>query len=425
MTDQHKPPAPDKPPAAEAPQPAPEPPAVEAPATPSPAAPAPESAAPPAPEEPAAAQRRRLLLHMPVDVRSASLVVLAVLASVFALQWGQAVFIPLMLSLLLTYALSPLVEMLHRWRLPRWIGAAIILVGLFGGIGWTGYSLSGNASQLVDSLPVAAQKLGQAMRRDKGASATPLESVQQAAAQLEKAAEENSARVASRRGVARVIIERPGFNVRDYLLSGTVGLLSALGQLTLVAFLTYFALCSGDTFRRKLIKITGSSLQKKKVTVHVLDDITRNIERYLLVQILVSVVVGVATGLAFWVIGVENAAVWGIIAAVTNLIPYIGSVIVLVAAGLVAFLQFNSLQMGVLVGGVSLAIHTVIGNLLMPWLTSRTSRMNPVAVFVGVIFWGWLWGIWGLLLGIPITMVIKSICDRVEDLQPIGELLGE
>ena len=257
------------------------------------------------------------------------------------------------------------------------------------------------------------------------ASATPLDNVQQAAAQLEKAAEENSARVASRKGVARVIIERPGFNVRDYLVSGTVGLLSAMGQLTLVAFLTYFALCSGDTFRRKLIKITGSSLQKKKVTVHVLDDITRNIERYLLVQILVSAIVGVATGLGFWAIGMENAAVWGIIAAVTNLIPYIGSVIVLAAAGLVAFLQFNSLQMGVVVAGMSLGIHTIVGNLLMPWLTSRTSRMNPVAVFVGVIFWGWLWGIWGLLLGIPITMVIKSICDRVEDLQPIGELLGE
>jgi predicted PurR-regulated permease PerM len=422
----------DKPAAAEAPPP-PEPkpePAAEPPQAaavepaPAPEAQEPEPVTEPEPEPPAPA-RDRLLLHMPVDVRSASLVVLAVLASVFALQWGQAVFIPLMLSLLLTYALSPLVDLLHRWKLPRWIGAALILVGLFGGLGWTGYSLSGSASQLLDSLPVAAQKLGQAMRRDKGASATPLESVQQAAAQLEKAAEENSARVAARKGVARVVIERPGFNVRDYLLSGTVGLLSAMGQLTLVAFLTYFALCSGDTFRRKLIKITGSSLQKKKVTVHVLDDITRNIERYLLVQILVSGVVGVATGLAFWALGVENAAVWGIIAAVTNLIPYIGSVIVLAAAGLVAFLQFNSLQMGIVVGGVSLAIHTIIGNLLMPWLTSRTSRMNPVAVFVGVIFWGWLWGIWGLLLGIPITMVIKSICDRVEDLQPIGELLGE
>jgi len=402
-------------------EPAGEPPQPAA-AAPLPPEPEPESRPEPPPPAP---QRERLLLHMPVDVRSASLVVLAVLASVFALQWGQAVFIPLMLSLLLTYALSPLVELLHRWKLPRWIGAGMILMGLFGGLGWTGYSLSGSATQLLDSLPVAAQKLGQAMRRDRGASATPLDNVQQAAAQLEKAAEENSARVASRKGVARVIIERPGFNVRDYLVSGTVGLLSAMGQLTLVAFLTYFALCSGDTFRRKLIKITGSSLQKKKVTVHVLDDITRNIERYLLVQILVSAIVGVATGLGFWAIGMENAAVWGIIAAVTNLIPYIGSVIVLAAAGLVAFLQFNSLQMGVVVAGMSLGIHTIVGNLLMPWLTSRTSRMNPVAVFVGVIFWGWLWGIWGLLLGIPITMVIKSICDRVEDLQPIGELLGE
>ncbi|MNP99555.1 MULTISPECIES: AI-2E family transporter [Variovorax] len=415
-------PAPERPVAADEPPPAPAP----VPAPPvdpvEPAAPVEPSATA---EEATSALRRRFVLHMPVDVRSASLVVLAVLASVFALRWGQAVFVPLMLSLLLNYALSPLVERLHRWYVPRWIGAAAILLGLFGGLGWTGYSLSGSASQLLDSLPVAAQKLGQAMRRDKNASATPLDSVQQAAAQLEKAAEENSARVASRKGVARVVIERPGFNVRDYLLSGTVGLLNALGQLTLVAFLTYFALCSGDTFRRKLIKITGPSLQKKKVTVHVLDDITRNIERYLLVQILVSGLVGLTTGLAFWLLGVENAAVWGIIAAVTNLIPYIGSVIVLVAAGLMAFLQFSSIEMALLVGGVSLAIHTVVGNLLMPWLTSRTSRMNPVAVFVGVIFWGWLWGIWGLLLGIPITMVIKSICDRVEDLQPIGELLGE
>ncbi|RZI63315.1 MAG: AI-2E family transporter, partial [Variovorax sp.] len=354
--------------------------------------------------------------------RSAALVVLAVLAGVFALHWAAAVFIPLMLSLLATYALSPVVDRLERWRVPRVLGAAVLLLGIGGAFGWTGYSLSGSAAQLVDSLPVAAQKLRLAVVRGPRDNASALDTVQQAAAQLEQAAQ---AAPAARRGVQRVIVERQPFNVRDYLWSGTIGLMTAAGQLTLVAFLTFFALCSGNTFRRKLVKITGHSLQKKKITVHVLDDITGHIERYLLVQIGSSVLVGVATGLAFWAIGLESAAVWGIVAAVTNLIPYVGSIIVMGASALVAFLQFNGVEMALLVGGTSLLIHTLVGNLLVPWLTSRTSRMNPVAVFIGVIFWGWLWGIWGLLLGIPIMMIVKSICDRVEDLQPIGELLGD
>ncbi|MBB1600098.1 AI-2E family transporter [Variovorax sp. UMC13] len=373
-------------------------------------------------QEAAEEARDRVLLQMPVDVRSASLVLVAVLASVFALHWAAAVFIPLMLSLLATYALAPVVNRLVRWHVPRALAAAAILLAIGGALGWTGYSLSGSATELVDSLPLAAQKLRLAMVRGPSDNASALDTVQKAAAQLEQAAQ---AAPAARRGVQRVIVERPPFNVRDYLWSGTVGLMTAAGQLTLVAFLTFFALCSGDTFRRKLVKIAGNSLSKKRVTVHVLDDITGHIQRYLLVQIASSALVGVATGLAFWAIGLENAAVWGILAAVTNLIPYVGSVIVMGASALVAFLQFNGVEMALGVGGTSLLIHTLVGNLLVPWLTSRTSRMNPVAVFIGVIFWGWLWGIWGLLLGIPIMMVVKSICDRVEDLQPIGELLGD
>ena len=398
--------------------PAPEsvPPPVPEPVPPAVASPAPQpDAAPPEPD--------RVLLHMPVDVRSASLAVLAVLGCVFALHWAAAVFIPLMLSLMLTYALAPVVDKLQDWHLPRWIGAAIVLLGLAGALGWTGYRLSDSASELLDALPAAAQKLRQAVRT-KPTTANPLDTVQKAASQLEQAAQENAAKVTAPRGVQRVIVERPGFNVRDYLVSGTLGLVTAVGQLTLIAFLTYFALCSGDTFRRKLVRM-APGWTEKKVTVKVLDDITAQIERYLLVQILTSAIVGLATGVAFWSLGLENAAVWGIVAAVTNLIPYVGSLIVMAASALVAFLQFNGIEMTLAVAGASLLIHTLVGNLLTPWLTSRTSRMNPVAVFVGVIFWGWLWGIWGLLLGVPVMMVIKAVCDRVEDLQPIGELLGD
>ena len=181
---------------------------------------------------------------------------------------------------------------------------------------------------------------------------------------------------------------------------------------------------SGNTFRRKLLKLAGPRLSSKKITLQALDEITGQIQRYLQVQLLTSALVGVLTGAALFAVGLENAAVWGIAAGVLNLVPYVGSLVTAVASAMVGFLQFGSLNMAMLVGGVSLVIHTVVGNLLTPWLTSRASRMNPVAIFAGLLAWGWLWGVWGLLLGIPILMMVKSLCDRVDDLKPVGEFLG-
>ena len=222
----------------------------------------------------------------------------------------------------------------------------------------------------------------------------------------------------------RVVVESSRFNVKDYLWSGTMGLLALIGQSTVVVFLTYFLMLSGDTFRRKLIKLAGPTLSKKKITLQELNEITGQIQRYLQVQLLTSALVGVMTGLAFFAIGLENAAVWGIAAGVLNLVPYVGSLVTAAASALVGFLQFGSLNMALAVGGASVLIHTFVGNLLTPWLTSRASRLSPVAVFVGLLAWGWLWGVWGLLLGIPILMIVKSVCDRVDDLKPIGECLG-
>jgi predicted PurR-regulated permease PerM len=174
-----------------------------------------------------------------------------------------------------------------------------------------------------------------------------------------------------------------------------------------------------------MVKLAGPRLSQKKITVQALDEISAHIQRFLFVQLATSAVVGVATGLAFYFIGLEHAAVWGIAAGVTNLIPYLGAVIVGVGASIVGFMQFNAIDMGLFVGAVSFGIHAVVGNVLTPWWTGRSSRMNAFAVFVGVLAFGWLWGIWGLLLGTPILMVVKTICDRIEDLKPIGEFLGD
>jgi predicted PurR-regulated permease PerM len=158
--------------------------------------------------------------------------------------------------------------------------------------------------------------------------------------------------------------------------------------------------------------------------VQVLDEIGEQIHRYMQVQVFTSVLVGIVTWLAFMAIGLEQAAVWGVLAFVLNFVPYIGSIALTGGAALVAFVQFGSVNMALAVAGISLAIHVISGNLLTPWLTSRTNRLNAVTVFVGVLAFGWLWGIWGLLLGVPILTTVKAVCDRVEDLQPIGELLG-
>ena len=155
-----------------------------------------------------------------------------------------------------------------------------------------------------------------------------------------------------------------------------------------------------------------------------MEEINAQIQRYLVVQVAVSVIVGLATWCAFYLLGMRQSAVWGVVAAVTNLIPYVGAVIVGGGAATVALVQFGTVEMALVVGAVSFGIHTLVGNLLTPWWMGRASRMSPFAVFVAVLVFGWLWGISGLLLGVPILLVIKSICDRVEDLKPIGELLG-
>ncbi|MBI2726789.1 MAG: AI-2E family transporter [Polaromonas sp.] len=366
--------------------------------------------------------REPIQIHMPVSVRNLSMVLLASFAGLYVLYWAKAVFIPFMLGLLASYALSPLVNWAETKGVPRSVGAGVLLLAILGAMGTTAYSLSDEAGKLVDSMPAAAQKFTDALKNRRTAQGSTLDTVQKAATQIEQATQ--GAPATNTRGAMRVVIEPTRFNIKDYLWSGTIGLIALLGQFTAVVFLAYFLMVSGDTFRRKLVRLAGPSLSTKKITLEALDEITGQIQRYLQVQLLTSAIVGVLTGVALAFIGLENAAVWGIVAAVLNLVPYVGSLVTAGASALVGFLQFGSLNMALLVGGASLVIHTVVGNLITPWLTSRASRMNPVAVFAGLLAWGWLWGVWGLLLGIPILMIFKAVCDRVEDLKPVGEFLG-
>jgi predicted PurR-regulated permease PerM len=172
-----------------------------------------------------------------------------------------------------------------------------------------------------------------------------------------------------------------------------------------------------------LTKIAGSS-GKRRITARILDDIGAQVSRYMLIQAVTSLFVGVASGVAFWWIGLEQATIWGIVVGLLDMIPYFGPVVATAGLFTIGFLQFGTVTMGLTLAGISALFMSLEGFVLTPWLTMRTMRINGVALFLGLMFWGWMWGFWGILLAVPMMVMIKSISDHIEDLKPIGELLG-
>ena len=357
-----------------------------------------------------------------INVRGVALSIIAAAATIFVLRWAAEIFIPIVLSVLISYALEPIVGGLSRLRVPRVLASAVVVLALTGAFGYGVYALSDDAAAIVASLPTAATKLRQALRHGQSQA---ISDVQRAAQELQRTADETAGANPAPKGVQRVQIEQPAIDVKQYLSWGSASLVAFAGQAVLVAFFVFFLLASGDLFKRKLVKIAGPSLEKKKITVQILNEIDSQIERFLFVRVVTSVAVGVATWIAFRWVGLEQAGVWGIAAGVFNSIPYFGPVIVAAGTAVVAFLQFGTLGMAAYVSGISIVITSLEGWLLTPWLTSRAARTNEVAIFVGLIFWSFVWGIWGTLLAVPMLVAVKACCDRIEDLNPIGELLGE
>jgi predicted PurR-regulated permease PerM len=362
--------------------------------------------------------------HVPVDIRSAALTVLAVLAAIVILQRAEAMIIPIVLGLLGSYALDPIVTRMTKLRVPRPAAAAVVVLVVSGAAGSLVFGLRGQATVLVEQLPQGARRLRHLLETEGPTTTAAIQQVQKAANELERAADA-AAPAPAPSGVQRVQVEEPRFNIGDYLMSGSVGIATTTMQIVLIVFLVYFLLASGDLYRRKLVKIAGPSLTDKKITLQILSEIDRQIEKFLLVQLFSSIVVAVATWLALRALGLQQAAMWGVVAGVFNSIPYLGAVAVSGAIASVAFLQFGTIRMAVFIGIVALVITTLEGFLLTPWLTSRAARMNAVAIFVGLLFWGWVWNVWGMLLAVPMLMVLKAVCDHVEDFKAVGELLGE
>lgn len=364
--------------------------------------------------------------HEAVVAHSMALAILAVIALIFVLDWAQTFVISLLLGILFAYTLNPLVSWLEFIKIPRVIGASMVMLAVVSMVLLSSYALRGQMQTIVDQLPKAASKLSSAAIHWRHGQLGNMQKVQIAANEIEKATNQVAATSApNKRATTYVVVEPPAFKLNTLLWTSSTGVLTFIGQAIMVAFLTYFLLLSGDTFKRKLVRLAGPTLTRKKITVHILDDINNSIQNYMFMLLITNAMVGVLTWAVFTWLGLENAGAWAVAASLLHIIPYFGPAITAGVTGMAAFIQFDSVSSALQVAGASLLIATIIGTLVTTWMTGRFAKMNTAAVFISLLFWTWLWGVWGMLLSIPIIVIVRVVSQHIEQLHPVAELLGE
>ncbi len=361
-------------------------------------------------------------IQLPVNARSIALTILASVAFVFALSAAHKFFIPLVFGIFIAYTLNPLVAWLERIRIPRVVGTVFVIAAILSSALWTANNLRDEFNSILVSLPTATQKLTRSLKHLQKGQTSTIQQMQAAATEIEKATNQAA-------GVRPLIknsaAEQSVFNLGQWLWTGSMGAAAFASQVLMVIFLVFFFLVSGDMFKRKLVKISGRSLSSRKITVNILEAINTSIQHYMLMLLATNILFGLLMWIALRWVGLENAGAWAVAAGFLHIIPYFGPLLIVAATGVTAFMQFETFSSVLMIAGLTLTIATLVGTFVTTWMTGRIAKMNAVAVFVSLLFWTWLWGVWGMLLGIPIIVIVKVISEHIEGWQVIAELLGE
>jgi predicted PurR-regulated permease PerM len=352
-----------------------------------------------------------------VPTRITATQIVAFLLSLAALRYSREFLAPLLVAVLTAVALAPPVRQLSR-VIPRWLAAAVMVLGIGAVFGVTAWLLSDDITVFSRRLPAIVRDV-----RNTIQSASPrqglIRQIQQAVTELEQTTSPPKPADAT-----KVQIVQP-VDVQQQMMAAARRAGDFTLQAILLTFLVYFLLASGELFKQKFVRLSGDRLSQRNVTLQMIDEMTGQIGRYIFYLFWSGALVGVVTWLAFWAMGVRYAGLWGLAAGVLNCIPYFGPTVVMVTSAIAALLQFKSIVMMASVAGVSVAITSLEGFLLTPIFLGQAARVNSVAVFVSVMFWGWMWGTPGMLLAVPILMMVKTVSDHVESLSSISELLGE
>ena len=339
-----------------------------------------------------------------------ALVIIAVLAVRYSLYFARAFLIPIAFAVLLDFLLSPLVRLLKKARIPTAGGAAIVVLALVGSIAFGAYKLSGTAQRFLNDAPQSVAKA----QAQIGKLLRPLAKVSENA---EKVAEVAGSPAAGNKPAQ---VEVVGPSMASRLAGKTQRFIGALLQVLLLLF---FLLAGGDLFLEKTISLLPAFSDKKKA-VRIARDIESSVSTYLLANLGLNIVEGIMVGVALWAIGLPNAMIWGIIVVAMEFIPYIGSIIMLALLSLASLAAFSDLPHILAVPAAYLLANFIQGTVVSTLVLGKRLALNSVALFVGLAFWFWIWGIPGAFIGVPLMAVFKICCDHIESLAPFGEFLG-
>lgn len=351
-----------------------------------------------------------------------SLVVLATVAIIFLLDWGEPFFVPLLVALLLSYALAPVVGALTAVVRYRVIAAALVVVSIVALGGVAAWAWRDDVEALWQKMPAAARTISKSLQKMAQRPDSAVAQVKKAAAEVESIA--GTGHAAAAPAAPAPAAAPPSTPMWQVLWMGWKSVVAGATQVMVVLFLVFFMLASGDLFKRKLIALAGNRLSQRKDALRVIEEIDLQVRRYLGVLLVSNILVGLGTWAAFALLGVEYAGLWGIAAGIMHTAPYFGPALIAFLSLIAGFLQFGQWSVAFIAAGATIAVSTVVGMVFATWLASRTTRMNTTAAFVGLLFFGWIWDLWGVLLAIPILAIVKTICDHNDDWKPVSELLG-
>ena len=355
-------------------------------------------------------KKLREVLEGPFGIKSIALTGLFILALFYTLYLGRAFFLPIILAILLSLLLTPVVRLLKKLRIPEALGAALVVFGLLGLLGWGVYELATPAYEWVQQAPRSLRKVESKLREFK----KPMQQMSKASEQVEKITAVGGGQEQPKVAVTTETLgERVFSRATDFIANGAI-----------MFILLYFLLAAGDMFLRKLIKVMPS-LSDKKRAVEIARQIETEISAYLSTITFINVILGLAVWGIMSLIGLPNALLWGVLATVTNYIPYLGAIVMIGVLAMVGFITFDDVGQALMAPGAFIGLNLLESYFLTPMILGRRLTLNPVVIFLGLTFWGWLWGITGALLAVPIMVVLKIFCDHSETLAPIGEFLGD